>query len=210
MSKVSPNGSRGIRQARCRHLPCREQDSVCAWLAERGAERCSSQLAMKFADANAFGFQCGARNRITLIDIDSNDASIVNEAINLVGESPILWRTGSGNYAMPFRYNGEARRIRPVAGLPIDVLGGGYAVAPPSMGSKQSYEFLHRRSRSPPERPLCRQFDWKSRLADLLPSRVSATQSYSVTSSGRPSTWMPMMTSWTWRGRSTTTNVSPL
>jgi len=33
----------------------------------------SSQLAMKFADADAFGFQCGKRNRITLIDIDSRD-----------------------------------------------------------------------------------------------------------------------------------------
>jgi hypothetical protein len=102
----------------------------------------SSQLAMKFPDADAFGFQCGARNRITLIDIDSKDPRFVSEAIRLFGESPIIWRTGSGNHAVPFRHNGEVRRIRPVPGLPIDVLGGGYAVAPPSMGSKQRYEFL--------------------------------------------------------------------
>ena len=37
----------------------------------------SSQLAMKFPDADAFGFQCGARNRITLIDIDSDDVNVV-------------------------------------------------------------------------------------------------------------------------------------
>jgi hypothetical protein len=102
----------------------------------------SSQLAMKFADADAFGFQCGKANRITLIDIDSRDERIVGEAIKLFGESPILWRTGSGNHAMPFRHNGEARRIRAVPGLPIDVLGGGFAVAPPSMGSTGRYEFL--------------------------------------------------------------------
>jgi Primase C terminal 1 (PriCT-1)/Bifunctional DNA primase/polymerase, N-terminal len=102
----------------------------------------SAQLALKFPDAEALGFQCGPRNRITLVDIDSRDPQMVSEAIKLFGESPIIWRTGSGNHAMPFRHNGEARRIRPVPGLPIDVLGGGYAVAPPSMGSKQRYEFL--------------------------------------------------------------------
>jgi hypothetical protein len=102
----------------------------------------SSQLAIKFPDADAFGFQCGKANRITLIDIDSRDERVVKEAIKLFGESPILWRTGSGNHAMPFRHRGEPRRIRPLPGLPIDVLGGGLAVAPPSMGSIGRYEFL--------------------------------------------------------------------
>ncbi len=102
----------------------------------------SSQLAMKFADADAFGFQCGRRNRITLVDIDSQDERVVGEAIRLFGESPIIWRTGSGNHAMPFRYNGEQRRIRVVPGLPIDLLGGGFAVAPPSVGAVGRYEFL--------------------------------------------------------------------
>jgi hypothetical protein len=41
----------------------------------------SSQLAMKFADADAFGFQCGKRNRITLIDVDSRDEGVVREAM---------------------------------------------------------------------------------------------------------------------------------
>ena len=43
---------------------------------------------------------------------------------------------------MPFRYNGEGRLIRPLSDLPIDVLGGGYAVAPPSIGRYRRYEFL--------------------------------------------------------------------
>ena len=99
-------------------------------------------LPLKFADADAFGFQCGKRSRITLVDIDSRDEQVVSEAIKLFGKSPIIWRTGSGNHAMPFRYNGEKRRIRPVRGMPIDLLGGGYAVAPPSMGAVGRYEFL--------------------------------------------------------------------
>ena len=67
---------------------------------------------------------------------------IVGEAIKLFGESPIIWRTGTGNHAMPFRHNGEARRIRAVPKLPIDMLGRGYAVAPPSLGAMGRYEFL--------------------------------------------------------------------
>lgn len=102
----------------------------------------SSQLAMKFAGVEGIGFQCGPRSRITVIDIDSTDERMVGEAVELFGNTPIIWRTGSGNYAMPFRHNGEGRRIRPVPGLPIDVLGGGYAVAPPSIGAKGRYEFL--------------------------------------------------------------------
>ena len=43
---------------------------------------------------------------------------------------------------MPYRHNGETRRIRPVPGLPIDILGGGFAVAPPSMGARGRYQFL--------------------------------------------------------------------
>jgi hypothetical protein len=44
---------------------------------------------------------------------------------------------------MPFRFNGEKRRIRPHLDLPMDILGnGGYAVAPPSAGRKGRYEFL--------------------------------------------------------------------
>ena len=105
----------------------------------------STELASKYADADSFGFQCGMRNGITLIDIDSPDEGMVGEAVKLFGESPVLWRTGSGNFAMPFRHNGERRQIRPIPGLPLDVLGGGYAVAPRSMGAKGRYEFVHGR-----------------------------------------------------------------
>ena len=43
---------------------------------------------------------------------------------------------------MPYRYNGERRCIRPLQGLPIDILGSsGFAIAPPSMGETRLYEF---------------------------------------------------------------------
>ena len=43
----------------------------------------SSELASKYANADAFGFQCGARSRITIIDIDSHDEGMVGEAVKL-------------------------------------------------------------------------------------------------------------------------------
>jgi primase-like protein len=104
--------------------------------------RGSGQLALKFADARSFGFACGSRNRLTVIDMDSTDPTIVDEGERLFGHSPLVWRTGSGKYAMPFRFNGEGRRIRPIASLPIDLLGGGFAVAPPSAGAIRDYEII--------------------------------------------------------------------
>jgi hypothetical protein len=106
--------------------------------------RVSTELAVKFATATTFGFQCGRRNGVTVVDMDSTDESIVTEGERLFGRSPILWRTGGNKFAMAFRYNGESRRIRAFGddGPPIDLLGGGFAVAPPSAGVKQSYTFL--------------------------------------------------------------------
>ena len=102
----------------------------------------SAQLAIKFADAESFGFACGRRSRITIVDMDSTDERIVAEGERLFGSSPLLWRTGGGKYAMAFRHNGEARRIRPMPSLPIDLLGGGFAVAPPSAGVRRPYQII--------------------------------------------------------------------
>jgi hypothetical protein len=104
--------------------------------------RGSEQLARKFPEADAFAFQCGATNGITVVDVDDSDEAVLEEAVSIFGRSPVIWRTGSGNYAMPFRFNGELRKIRPIPALPIDLLGGGYAIAPPSAGSTNRYEFI--------------------------------------------------------------------
>jgi hypothetical protein len=104
--------------------------------------RGSGQLVLKFPDAMALGCICGKRNRLTVVDLDDTDKKIIEEGERLFGTSPLLWRTGGGKFAMAFRYNGEARRIRPIPGLPIDLLGGGVAVLPPSAGVRQPYEII--------------------------------------------------------------------
>jgi hypothetical protein len=102
----------------------------------------SEQLAREFLEADALAFLCGATNAITVVDVDDPDEALLEEAVSIFGRSPVVWRTGSGNYAMPFRFNGERRQIRPIPALPIDLLGGGYVVAPPSPGSTNRYEFI--------------------------------------------------------------------
>jgi Primase C terminal 1 (PriCT-1) len=104
--------------------------------------RASSQLARKFSQATAFGFNCGPRSRITIVDVDSNDEDVLAEAEGIFGESPLVWRTGSGNFAAAYRHRGEGRHIKPIDGLPIDLLGGGFAVLPESASPKGPYEFI--------------------------------------------------------------------
>jgi hypothetical protein len=64
------------------------------------------------------------------------------DALNRHGSSPLIVRTASGKWHGYYRHNGERRQIRPVRDVPIDILGGGYAVAPPSRFTKGEYEFI--------------------------------------------------------------------
>ena len=65
-----------------------------------------------------------------------------SDALNRHGPTPVIVRSGSGNYQAWYRHKGERRSIRPWPGLPIDLLGGGYVVAPPSISTKGQYQFL--------------------------------------------------------------------
>src|SRR5947207_967081 len=77
----------------------------------------------RFADC-AIDFCTGRRNGITVLDIDSQDDSVLAEALERHGNTPILVRTASGKAHAWYRYNGEGRCIRPWGDrLPIDVLG---------------------------------------------------------------------------------------
>ena len=53
-----------------------------------------------------------------------------------------LERTGSGNFHAWYRHDGEARLIRPDPDKPIDILGSGFVVAPPSQGAGWDYSFI--------------------------------------------------------------------
>jgi Bifunctional DNA primase/polymerase, N-terminal len=85
---------------------------------------------------------CGSRSRIASLDIDCENERVLADALSRHGKTPIIVRTGSGNYLAWYRHNGERRQIRPWPELPIDMLGGGFIVAPPSQVTKGQYQFI--------------------------------------------------------------------
>ena len=104
----------------------------------------SAELADKFTDADALGYVTGRRSNITVLDIDTTDEKIADDAIRQHGQPAIIIRTASGKFHYLYRYNGENRRIRPWPELPIDQLGdNGYALAAPSKIATGSYEIIH-------------------------------------------------------------------
>jgi hypothetical protein len=103
--------------------------------------RASQQLATKFPTDDAFGFAC-RRNGITVLDVDAPDERLLAEAMAEFGESPLVIQSGSGNYQAWYRNSGEGRRIRPDPARPIDILGDGFVVAPPSKSSSGAYSII--------------------------------------------------------------------
>jgi Bifunctional DNA primase/polymerase, N-terminal/Primase C terminal 1 (PriCT-1) len=102
----------------------------------------STAMRSRFPDADAFGFMCGKSSGITVLDVDSTDERILADAIDRHGKTPIVARSGSGKFHAWYRHNGERRRIRPRRDVPIDILGGGYVVAPPSHIEAGQYQFI--------------------------------------------------------------------
>jgi hypothetical protein len=103
----------------------------------------SHQLALKFPAANAFGFVLGKRTNIVVLDIDTTCERERDAAFSRHGEPAVVVRTPSGGWHGWFRHNGERRSIRPWGtARPIDVLGGGFVVAPPSQGPRGRYQFV--------------------------------------------------------------------
>jgi hypothetical protein len=106
--------------------------------------RGSTELADKFTDADALGYVTGRLSNVTVLDIDTTDEKIAEDAIGRHGQPIIVTRTASGKRHLLYRYNGERRRIRPWVDLPIDLLGdNGYALAAPSKIAPGSYEIIH-------------------------------------------------------------------
>jgi hypothetical protein len=103
----------------------------------------SSKLAQKFAGADAFGFCPGRRTGLTILDVDTPDERVLADALDRYGSTPVIVRSGSGNFQGWYRNNGEGRLIRRIdPDQPIDILGSGFVVAPPSRGVKGDYQFI--------------------------------------------------------------------
>ena len=103
----------------------------------------SQQLALKFPDFDAFAFVAGKRSGLTVIDIDKpGDEDLLREVLAFYGDTPMITRTGSGGYHLYYRHAGEDRKIRIDPQLPVDQLGGGVVAAPPSKGSKGTYQLI--------------------------------------------------------------------
>ena len=102
----------------------------------------SRSWAKKFGEADALGFNCGKRNGLTVLDIDAPDENLLADSLGKFGPSPVVIRTASGKFHVWYKHNGEGRKIRPEKHVPIDILGGGYAVAPPSSTGTGQYEFI--------------------------------------------------------------------
>jgi hypothetical protein len=102
----------------------------------------SAAIAAKFRDVSAFGYYCGRRNGITVLDVDTTDERVLADAMDRHGQTPIVVRTGSGKFHALYRHNNERRRVRAWEGKPIDLLGAGLAVAPPSVVTKGQYQII--------------------------------------------------------------------
>jgi Bifunctional DNA primase/polymerase, N-terminal len=119
-----------------------KKPSIQPW--QKVALKGSAELAAKFTDADALGYVTGRRSNVTVLDIDTTDEKIVEDAIRRHGQPAIVTRTAFGKSHLLYRYNGEGRRIRPWPDLPIDLLGDdGYALAAPSKLAAGSYEIIH-------------------------------------------------------------------
>jgi len=127
----------------------------------------SAKLA-RTKDADAFGFCPGKHSRLTILDVDTGNERVLADALARHGSTPIIVRSGSGNYQAWYRWDGEERLIRPDPEKPIDILGSGFVVAPPSRGIKSNYEFIEGGLDD---------LDRLPRLRDLPPSNKRETHS---------------------------------
>ena len=107
----------------------------------RIGSRVSRQLVPKFTETDAFGLACKS-NKITVLDVDTTDERVLADGLQRHGQTPFIVRSGSGNFQAWYRHNGERRHVRPDPALPIDILGDGYVVCPPSLSTKGRYEII--------------------------------------------------------------------
>lgn len=98
----------------------------------------------KLADAEGLGIVMGKPTGIVEVDVDAVGPAWLSTAVTRFGETAIVIRTASGKSKLWYRHNGEGRSVRPFQGEPIDILGGGFTIAPPSrrFDLAASYQFI--------------------------------------------------------------------
>jgi hypothetical protein len=102
----------------------------------------SATLTKQFGDASAFGFVCGERSRISVLDVDDADERLLADAMTRHGKTRLVIRTARRRFQAWYRWNGERRLIRPNPSCPIDILGAGVVVAPNSAAAHGQYEII--------------------------------------------------------------------
>jgi hypothetical protein len=107
-------------------------------LDESLVRRQSPHWGQKFPFAPAVGLVLG-KSGIAELDVDSMDDRILADALDRHGQTRIIIRTASTKFKAWYRFNGEGRHVRPWSGLPIDLLGAGFTVAPPSFNPSLGY-----------------------------------------------------------------------
>jgi hypothetical protein len=108
----------------------------------------SNQMALRFPDAPGLAAIAGKRNRFTIVDIDERGPAgerLLADVQRQFGDSRVVVRTGSGGFHCYYLHNGEGRKIRPDPRKPIDLIGGGPIVLPPSRGFRGNYQIIHGR-----------------------------------------------------------------
>ena len=85
----------------------------------------------------------------------------MRDALDRHGTTPLLVRTASGKWHAYYHHNGECRRIRPWRreGLPIDIVGTGLCIAPPSELATGTYQIIEGRLDDLDRLPIMRGLD---------------------------------------------------
>ncbi len=94
--------------------PMRDKRPAIRGYAKIGLGR-SRALARQFPDADAFGFVAGKRSGVTVLDVDTSDETVLADALDRHGKTPLIVRSGGhGHWQAWYKWNGERRRIRPI------------------------------------------------------------------------------------------------
>jgi bifunctional DNA primase/polymerase-like protein len=111
--------------------------------------RGSTELTRRFGSAKALGITLNRYRMI--VDVDTTNESVLADVLAERGDTPLVARTASkGGYHVYYgknegawtHYRNARRAIRPQAEKPVDYLGAGFAVVPPSITASGRYEFI--------------------------------------------------------------------